>query len=298
MLPKPDYGFAVSMLRGSTNDTWRTLVMPGWLGYAKSQYLPVLPALPEGTVLGVDYTGTHFRPASIAESVANACIAKAMRNEPVVLVGSSLGAMVTVFTMEQMVGLAPELRSRISAVLIDPPSGAESLKAVPSWATSLVPQLRRLPQWLNGPWGRRQFAKAFCQGLARNAIIELPPGKRTLQQAMEYNEDVRRQAREAQQGFTPTLAFSELAWMARVGRDGSLQRALQAIDGQFNITYLACIGSEQTGENEVVRHPLAGQFYRQYLPSARHLLHPTNHINYLEFAPTWCDFLSQVVFGE
>ena len=272
------------------------VLLPGWLGWSKLQYAPFMSLFSSvGPVTGIDYDGPHFCADQIAKGVAKGVATKVRRGERVMLFGSSLGAMLSVFVLEQLILLNVDT-SMVSAVLIDPPSGATSLKAVPNLSAPLVAKLEHLPTWLNGGFTNSFFQKAFCSGSAPDAPIQVPRNRAA--DADVYRAEVQQRCWEGQQGFTPTLSFGELAWMTRVGRDGSLARALRAINGKFSVTHVACTGSPETGENAVVSNPLAQSFYRKYLADARLLVLDTNHTNYEEFAPKWRTFLRNEVFAS
>ena len=272
------------------------VLLPGWLGWSKLQYAPFMSLFSSvGPVTGIDYDGPHFCADQIAKGVAKGVATKVRRGERVMLFGSSLGAMLSVFVLEQLILLNVDT-SMVSAVLIDPPSGATSLKAVPNLPAPLVAKLEHLPTWLNGGFTNSFFQKAFCSGSAPDAPIPVPRNRAA--DADVYRAEVQQRCWEGQQGFTPTLSFGELAWMTRVGRDGSLARALRAINGKFSVTHVACTGSPETGENAVVSNPLAQSFYRKHLADARLLVLDTNHTNYEEFAPKWRTFLRNEVFAS
>ena len=236
-----------------------------------------------GPVDGVDYCGPYFRPREIIDGLAKAIVERTRSGQRVVLIGSSMGAMMIVFVLREAYRQGVEI-GVISAVLIDPPSGAESLKSLPNITAPLVARMGRLPQWVNKGVLNSLFQKQFCHGIADDAPIEVPAERHA--DAETYHEEVRMRCFIGQQGFAPTLAIGELAWMARVGRDGSLAAACDFIDGDFSITHVAC-----TGDNEVVENPLAQEFYKKHLPSARFFENPTNHTNYEQAAPSWRKFL-------
>ena len=272
------------------------VLLPGWLGWSKLQYAPLMPLFSSvGPVTGIDYEGPYFCADHIAKGVAKGVAAKVGRGERVMLFGSSLGAMLSVFILEQLMLLNVDT-SMVSAVLIDPPSGATSLKAVPNLSAPVVAKLEHLPTWLNSGLANASFQKAFCGGVALDAPIQVPRNRAA--DADAYRAEVQQRCWEGQQGFTPTLSFGELAWMTRVGRDGSLVRALRAINGRFSVIHVACTGSPETGENAVVLNPLAQSFYQKHLSGARFLVLDTNHTNYEEFAPKWRRFLRNEVFAN
>ena len=272
------------------------VLLPGWLGWSKLQYAPFMSLFSSvGPVTGIDYDGPHFCADQIAKGVAKGVAAKVRRGERVMLFGSSMGAMLSVFVLEQLMLLNVDT-SMVSAVLIDPPSGAMSLKAVPNLSAPVVAKLEHLPTWLNGGFTNSFFQKAFCSGSAPDAPIQVPRNRAA--DADAYRAEVQQRCWEGQQGFTPTLSFGELAWMTRVGRDGSLARALRAINGKFSVMHVACTGSPETGQNAVVSNPLAQSFYQKHLADARFLVLDTNHTNYEEFAPKWRRFLRDEVFAN
>lgn len=295
MLPIQKRSYSAIALPAAASGTCIVL-LPGWLGWSKLQYAPFMSLLSSvGPVTGIDYEGPHFNADHIAKGVAKGVAAKVGRGERVMLFGSSLGAMLSVFVLEQLMLLRVDT-SMVSAVLIDPPSGATSLKAVPNLSAPVVARLEHLPTWLNRGLANASFQKAFCSGSAPDSPIQVPRNRAA--DADVYRAEVLERCREGQQGFTPTLSFGELAWMTRVGRDGSLVRALQAISGKFGVTHVACTGSRETGENAVVFNPLAQSFYQTYLLDARFLVLDTNHTNYEEFAPKWRRFLRNEVFAS
>jgi pimeloyl-ACP methyl ester carboxylesterase len=263
------------------------VLLPGWLGWANRQYAPVMSVLRGvGSVTGIDYTGPYFNSERIIRGVASGIAKKAARDEQVILLGSSLGAMVSLYVLEELT--RSHRTDLVSAVLIDPPSGADSLKGVPTPLGPLAAKLGHLPLRFNKGPVNKFFQKAFCSGIKDDAPIEVPAGTRD---KLAYRKQVQRECYEGQQGFSPTLSFGELAWMCRVGNDGTLARATTEANGQFTITHIAC-----TGDNEVVLNPLAQDFYKKHLPSARFLENPTNHTDFSQMAPSWRQFLSEQVF--
>lgn len=283
-VPAEAQAFSVTTISDREGSMYVT-VLPGVLAKSHWQYRQLRRLLkPLGTVDGIDYVGPYFEHNKIIEGVAKDVSEKVKSGQRVLLVGSSMGAVMIVFVLQALQRLRVDSRM-VSAVLIDPPSGAESLKAVPNGAAGIVAHLGRLPQWLvnHGPLNAA-FQKMFCSGISADAPIEVPWDCQ--RGANAYRQGVRLRCFVGQQGFDPTLFFGQLAWMVRVGRNGSLAEACDAIDGKFSITHIAC-----TGDNEVVENPLAQCFYLEYLASARFIKNPTNHTDYEQSAPSWLKFL-------
>lgn len=281
-------------MAGSNNEQ-EMLVLPGWLGHAAQQHLPLLLALSRNhEVFGLDYVGPHFNPTAVIREVANSIIASIHSGRRVHLFGTSVGGIIAAMAVATLRDrLLYSSFGQISMTLVDSPSGAESLKQLPARLAPMVAmRFAALPLWLNRSVPDATFRRIFCNGMPKNAPIEVPPGMNP----ELYRADVRSAAYDGQQGFEPTLALGQLAFMAGVGGpSGTLARACAVLADRGvspRITYVACMG-----DNEVVRQPLAMRFYVDHLPNMQVLpVYTGGHSNYAQSQCSWNAALQQAGF--
>lgn len=279
-------------LAGSGHNT-AMFVLPGWLGWSKGQHERLLPVLSRSAnVFGLDYVGPRFDAASVIREVAETVNASVHHGWVVHLFGTSLGGIVAAMAVAKLGDrLSPTQFEQIHITMVDSPSGADSLKQLPAWATQ--PVLRWLtdpPAWLDSRPVDYAFQRAFCGGMPEDAPIEFPADA----DKAWYRTDALEAAWRGQQGFKPRLALSELAFMTGVGGlSGGLARACNTLYNRgiaARTTYIACMG-----DNQVVRQPLARDFYARHLRVARMVnVRTFDHADYLQSAPSWQRVLSEL----
>lgn len=265
-------------------------ILPGWLGWSKDQHQPLLPVLArDSTVMGLDYFGPVFNPTNVIHEVAHTVRSAVKNNWLVHLFGTSLGGIVAAMAVATM---PPELSKHVSITMVDSPSGADSLKQLPKLAApAVVRTMKNPPAWMDSRPGNAVFKRVFCGGMPVTASIEIPEG---FDPAM-YRTDVLQAAWRGQQGFSPRLAFSELAFMASLGGgDGPLAQACKQLRNNGvdrRITYIACMG-----DNQVVRQPLAMRDYADWLPNMMAVsAYTADHADYAQSAVTWRRLLEREV---
>lgn len=257
-----------------------------------------------GSVDGVDAVGPWFRPGYLVAKLA-AHVAKLSKGGHVLLIGGSMGGPLAILAVARLFDDslfrdgADWDSKNVSILLLDPPSGAESLKKLetaPAWVADLIGSKgRRLPPRLfnRGPLNA-EFQRRFCSGISDDVPIELPEGiDPDSDEADQYREEVRQACYDGQQGFEPTLAIGELAWMCDEAAKDAVMHACARIDGRIHVTHLAC-----TGDNEVIINPLAKSFYVYSLPNANFQEFDTNHLDFEQFAPSWRNCMTMLLTGN
>lgn len=197
---------------------------------AITQFTPLLPVLSQqGAVEAMDYTGSYFN-AKAAIHAATKRLAELLENgEYVTVVGASLGANLVPFVLQGLcrsMRVEAVTRKNIKIFLIDPPLGAKTLKDIPSalagLAALLIPLLALLV--------RLPFVGRWVNGRFRDPALN---------------------------GQEPTMFLTQSSWMVGSGNNRGTFKTLR----QFNVTYVACDGTN------VVRQPNS---MLRWLPGVRH----------------------------
>ncbi len=279
------------------------LLESGWEGRPDEQFNQVMDELEaKGKVYGVYRNGPWFHLRDNVILPAQFVAERSLHGK-VLMVGGSLGAMLTILQLYAMAGRDTEafpgmeyIPENVSALIIDPPSGVESLKALEKLPESVGRFIgNRMGHLRPGVWNRgplnAAFQRALCTGIAADAPIELPAGMDPdSDEAERYRESVRRACFDGQQGYETTALLSELSWMCRDTTPQLMVDACLHVDRRVKVVHVAC-----THENEVVVHPTAQNFYKEYLPWARFGEFETNHLDIEQFAPSWRTFMRDVL---
>lgn len=260
-----------------------TICLPGILARAdgnSGQFWPIQAAMP-GTVIGLTDAGTRADMKAMVEKAVEVALRYVLSNEPARLFGASMGAMVAPFVTDQFT--ESELYN-VSAVLVDAPSGASTMKQAPNftkpWMVEHLPAVG-LPKFMQQP--------------ARLENITVPSpdlmyevGGSMMSEEM-WKERVVEMTRAGLQGHTLAMWGSQIAWMVRVGNDGTLAEACRSLS-QIPTTYLACTGDG----NNVVAQPAAAQWWQQHVENLRMIDVPATHCGFLENVQEFRTALAQV----
>lgn len=224
------------------------VVLPGIQSYAAGQALglrPVLVGLHVRTV-GYDYSTGDFKPEQLAAAIADSVrteYAQLDGGGKITLVGLSLGASLAVLVARnlQQQGLVAEI------IMIDPPFGADTMKAAPNW-------LAPVAHWVLAALALLT-PSAFSFGKAATPSDEqlwLPnEADRQLIFGVNTEDDYRRLARQAdldnQVGHSFRTWFAQMAWLT-----GDATK-VELGDLQGSLSYIMADSSHNT----VVRSTLA-----------------------------------------
>ena len=226
--------------------------------------------------------------SSVIEKTAHLLVDAALRG-PVILIGSSLGGMLTPFIVKRWRELDCDLHlDRLRVIIEDAPSGVESMMAA-----FCSPMLGKL---ITSPLGHVLRPLSQIKVGPRDEYIEIPPVDVMIQLAGKaMSEDawrayVKAEAIKGLTGFTGDAWLSQLRWMITVGRNGSLAEAIQALNG-IDVTYIACLGAG----NDVVNQPYALDWWAQYLPDLHVLRVEATHCGHLQQVLTFRSVFAQAM---
>lgn len=198
--------------KGSANDGL-AVVLPGIQSYARGQALGIRPVLEANHqyVIGYDYSIGRFKPEQLAQDMFKSIMRWVpwAPNLKVTLVGFSLGAGMAVL-------LADKLRTqgvRLHVILVDPPFGADTMKAVPTWLAPVAGPFFKLVSWLTP--ATLSFSKPESPAdeqlqLPRESDMKFMfPGK----SPRHYRKMAREADVENQVGHWYRTWFAQLAWL-------------------------------------------------------------------------------------
>lgn len=130
------------------------IVLPGIQSYAEWQALGLRPALEEKFrhVVGFDYNVGPFRPRRLAKDIAE-LVAYWQRNSgSVTLIGMSIGAPMSVLVVDALrtMGLDDVATdpSKFRIIMVDPPFGASTMRAIPDWLKPVARPLFTALSWV------------------------------------------------------------------------------------------------------------------------------------------------------
>lgn len=261
-----------------------TLFLPGILGKAENYFFPIANLFP-GRHIGIDDVGTSYDHDDMVEKVLNELFRFYTRNQSVTMVGASIGGMKIPFVIEQFRQLYPsyslDFIKRI--VIIDAPSGAETLVPLPDWSSGFVESRAGI---LISPLSKIIVAP-------KDSEITYP-GPRALQRMTdddrlpeaEWRELVKRTAKYHLRGYSMRLWWSWMSWMIKVGRDGSLARACASLE-HVKTVYVAC-----THEGNVtVDQPRALEWFAEHVPDLHVMSVNAVHCGFLQQQPEFEEVL-------
>ncbi len=226
--------------------------------------------------------------SSVIEKTAHLLVDAALRG-PVILIGSSLGGMLTPFIVKRWRELDCDLHlSRLKVIIEDAPSGVESMMAA-----FCNPVLGKL---MTSPFGNVLRPLSQIKVGPKDEYIEIPSPDIQHQLAGRVMSDddwrawVKAESIKGLTGFSGDAWLSQLRWMITVGRDGSLAEACTALDG-VDTTYIACVGDG----NDVVKQPYALNWWEQHAPGLKILRIEATHCGHLQQVLTFRQVFAQAM---
>jgi len=230
-----------------------------------------------------------FDAHKIVHETAILVMANLSSGLPSLLVGASLGGMLIPFVVGKLHRLMPELPlDLLRCVIIDAPFGVETMTA-----------LSRLPlagYTIRSPFGHMLRPLTFIKVGPRDKYIDIPDADTMQEIANEvmtpddWREYVKERAIKELTGHSSMQWLGQLRWMTRVGHDGSLHRACQAMVG-VDTSYLACTGPA----NDVVTQPLASEWWSASTPDLRMYEVNAAHCGFVQQAPTFRGALAEIL---
>lgn len=257
-----------------TTGAYRTTVcLPGVLARATEQFDPIGHVLPGCTLTPHDYAGPIFRPrveiARIGSLLTGLTYFSPYRAG---LVGASFGGMLIPFVVSRLPPDA-EVRNRLKVVIVDAPSGLETIIDPMARYARLATLAAPITRHMDVPVSEDMLPK----------LGEISKGLDKLR--------VKAIARRNVTGHRLSTLIGQTAWMARVGRDGSLAEAAKSLRG-LGVTYVACIHPG----NGVVRQPQAVEWWTKQVPDIRVVGMNATHCGFLQNEPEFADVFRDI-FG-
>ena len=219
-----------------------------------------------------------------ASSAARFVEAAADHADFVQLVGASLGGDLVPFVVQQ---LSDEIKARLQVVIVDAPAGADTLMALPSWSAGFM-------------------ASSFGRLATPIGLIRIPPKEdeitvpsQVVQQRMSgehFDDDVAwkryiiERAKKELKGHSARLWRSQIAWMIRIVRDGSLAEACKSLEG-LDVTYLVCTGKG----NGVVRQPEALAWWGAHVDGLKVEEVNATHCGFLQNQPEFAEAFRKIL---
>lgn len=246
---------AVSYLRPVEPDcSITTIVLPGILERPDEQFAPILSALP-GAVLAVEPNPRRFDVDAVVYATVQQIEIARQVGHRVNLLGASIGGMLLAFVVDAYRKKHRDENdlSWLHVVLIDAPSGAETMSELPSWARQLVGS-RLFALTMSGSFGDWVVAR----------MVKSPRPEEIEATSRKERADIIEQARQNLSGHSGSLWQQQLAWMVGVGISSgtfALEDAALALAG-VRTTYLACVHPG----NVTVDQPTASQLWQIMVP--------------------------------
>lgn len=219
-----------------------------------TQFLPLGSSLP-GRGYGVNDQTPRYDLDGLVTFVRSVLTHALPKDAERNLVGASMGGMQIPFIVE---GLSPSQRRMLGKiVLVDAPTGAATMKEMPTQLAGLV----------ESPLGAPIMAliNQFMLKPPKDREIDLPSDWQERQlhdptfTEQSWREQVKLRAMANMRGFSGRIYHNWTSWMIRVGRDGSLARAAHSLRG-LDVTYLACTSLG----NGTVRQPDAYDWWEEH----------------------------------
>lgn len=267
-----------------TGGTMHVFLFPGVLARCEELFAPLQPVLARfdnDQISYVDYRGKAFRPEAIAAQLAGSI---AELDGRILLIGASLGGDLIPFVVEQ---LKPADRRRCKVVVIDAPAGADTLVQVPARAEKF---LTSRWGWLASPLSKIKLApKASQITVPVSPMIEELTGREMSED--EWRLYVKRTARRNLGGHSARQWQQQLAWMMRIGNDGSLERACRSLSDVARVSYVECLQGD-----DVVVHATAIQRWRKWVgPKLNAAAVNGTHCGFLQNQPEFTGVLRSLV---
>lgn len=238
--------------------------LPGILALNKESHAPLM----FDRFGQMEWTGTsreRFESDKTIADVVRRADQLRLSGRQVTLLGSSLGGMQMAFVVQALRKKLPQNNFEwLKVILVDSPNGSRTCKGlewVPSggllaWlAMSILRVFGFFIMWIGrmGP------------GLPKDDEISQPSpavmaklGGRSDMTTEEWKQHVKATAKQGLKGHKVSVWAHQVRWMAKVGADGSLQEAAQALRG-IDVTYLMC-----TDGNGTVVQPDAANWWSEY----------------------------------
>jgi pimeloyl-ACP methyl ester carboxylesterase len=256
--------------------------LSGILQWPEDQFRPLLEVISKvGVFCPVHYRGDHFHLETTMESTVLDIFTSLNSGRRVTLIGASFGGMVIPWLLQRLrdgFGIDP---SRVRVIIVDAPTGAETMKELPTWAAPLVSWLTqfRLSPQINAGLGAFVLSK-MVKG-PRSENIAVPED---VEDEAAYKQSVINEALTGLMGHKFTMYWSQLGWMS--GRGGR-ELPYHILDG-IDATYVACIGP-----NETVRQPLAVDAWQAHVYSIVEM--DTAHCAFLEQKPAFVELFRELL---
>lgn len=271
--------------------------VPGVLTRCQEHHKPLLLER-FGRVIYKDYDETFDVPSFVRHVVAE--IVQLLRSgQHVVVVGTSVGGMITAFISQSLLDEQVE-HDRLKIIINDAPFGLKSFGGfgwMPGWlANSPFSSVAARPVALG-----IMLAGRLGPGLPKDDEIDTPSADIREKLAWhsvpsdEWPALVKQQARNGLMGHSVGLFARQIRWMPRVERNGSLDEAVRSLV-DLDVTYVACIKG-----NVTVRQPLAcdswlermGNYDTTGAPRWRSVSGP--HVGYLQNQPKWDEVFTDLL---
>lgn len=260
------------------------IVLPGVLARCFQQARHLLLEDVTDDVVYYDYDDRDYNPGLEVENIVHSVEAWHSAGRRVTLIGSSLGGDLTAFVVERLLRDHSDLRQWFDAIVIDPPVGKPSLKAVPDWLPDrlIVSRLGTMIFTVIG-WIILLVNRTSI-GLPKDRFISRPDahsmrimsGRNNFSNE-EWREWVKMEAKRCLRGHRVKPWRKQTQWMVRIFMDGSLERALTACRGQ-RIVVVACM----TG-NDVIMQPWSADWWAAMLQDPDVIRYvPATHAGYLQ----------------
>lgn len=278
----------IMLVDGSSRKDRAIVHLPGILQRSEEQIRPLADLLSDyGDVFHIDYSQPYFDGTMVALEVAG--LLGRLKNvyPEVVVIGSSIGGALTL----PVLGFLQRWQlpiDRLRWLIVDAPSGVETMAAVPPWAAGIFRQalLYFSPtEHANAPKAYGTWLLNAMKGLPKDENVIIPGAAirrqivgRDVPEA-EYLHWVRQRADEGLTGHRFTQWLTQLRWMASsIVPEGTL--------GGHDITYVACMW-----QNDVVRQPRAMWDWAQYAPDLVIDEVQSPHCGYLNTPEVWWEYL-------
>ena len=225
------------------NEKVRTLCLPGILQRGDEQFNPLVSFLP-GLVMGMVSNGSPYDHDAFINAVMEFIEQAIANKEEVNLVGASMGGMQIPFIVQEWrtrnPGQAPTWLRK--AVLIDAPTGPETMNELPMWAVPIL---------ASRPVGALMSTALGDWIVARMTV---PPKTSEITEPSDFDAFllgfrgegfhewvafVQEKATAGLSGYTGAQWWAWLRWMITVGKDGSYVGACKSLSG-VETWYVEC----------------------------------------------------------
>ena len=264
------------------------ILLPGILARPVEQYNPLGLALEAiGRPIGFSYASdARMNMPGLVELVRTQ-LSESLARGPVVLVGSSMGGMQIPFIIEdyrnKYTSAAKDLE-QLKIIIVDAPTGAETMKALPNFAAGLLASgAGRMV--LGSSLGDKLVAKMSEPPkddeitIPSDDVMRRLTGGKLFSDA-DYKAWVKATAIEGLKGYSGLLWWSQMRWMINAGKSHQLDEAIASLH-ELDVTYLACTHPG----NGVVAQPSAMDWWAARLPTMKRAEVYGTHCGYLQNQP-------------